>query len=78
MTERTIKFDHRDYATIQREIAYRQRLNRPLPEGESDTLGATLAEIVRDLWEYKRRYDGEIVELDDDNGPSRPESDKLE
>ena len=70
-TTRTIIFDDIDYATIQRVIAYRQRLKRPLPDGESDTFGATLAEIVRDLWEYRRRDAGEVVELGDGNGPDR-------
>ena len=49
----TIELDEDDYRDLNREIAFRQRIGRPLPEGESDRIGGIIGEIVRDLWEYR-------------------------
>lgn len=66
-----LTLDELDYTVIQEEIAYRQarsRLIDPngptiLPDGESCLVGAILAEVVRDLREYRnifesRRHNG--------------------
>lgn len=53
MAKITLIVDDDDYRDIMREIAFRQRVRRPLPDSESDTLGSMVGEIVRDLWEYR-------------------------
>lgn len=52
--------DELDYDTIQREIAHRQERSRweddggtIIPEGDSDLAGAIIAEIIRDLDDYR-------------------------
>lgn len=46
--------DHRDF-WAEMDI----RANRPLPDGDSNTVGACVAEIIRDLWEYRALHDRE-------------------
>ncbi|WP_152051588.1 hypothetical protein [Tautonia marina] len=61
----TLELDEDDYRIIQAEIACRQRRSREafpgeptlLPEGESSLAGAILAEVIRDLDEYRDRHD---------------------
>lgn len=53
MPKITLIVDDDDYRDIMREIAFRQRTRRPLPDGDSDTAGSMVGEIVRDLWEYR-------------------------
>lgn len=48
-----ITIDDDDWRDLCREVAFRQRIRRPLPDGESDKLGGHIGEIVRDLWEYR-------------------------
>ena len=53
--------DEEDYNAIQREIARRQCSRWPdggviLPEGESNMVGAILAEACRDLDEYRAMF----------------------
>lgn len=64
----TFTVDELDYAAIQREIAQRQvrsRMPDPenpgrtipcLPEGDSDLEGAVIAEMARDLKEYRALF----------------------
>lgn len=65
MITMTFTVDELDYATIQKEIARRQsgtRMTDPndpsrtvpcLPDGDSDMIGAMIAEIIRDLNDYR-------------------------
>lgn len=56
-----LECDDLDYACIQQEIAHRQARSRAiapgsptiLPEGESNLAGSIVAEMVRDLREYR-------------------------
>jgi hypothetical protein len=57
----TLELDVLDYATIQKEIAYRQARSRLIdpqgptlvPGGESCLAGALIAEAIRDLIDYR-------------------------
>jgi len=49
----TIEFDEDDFRDLNREIAFRQRIRRPVPAGNSDRVGSMIGEIVPDLWEYR-------------------------
>ena len=57
--------DDDDFDAIQREIAHRQARSRwpdadggtILPEGESNLAGAIVAEMVRELGEYRAMFD---------------------
>ena len=57
----TLELDDLDYATIQKEIAYRQARSRLIdpqgptiiPDGESCLAGALIAECIRDLTDYR-------------------------
>ena len=55
----TFVVDEDDYSTIQAEIAKRQAEGRTgvLPEGESDLVGSHIAEMIRDLDDYRSLYD---------------------
>lgn len=61
MPKMILELDDLDYATIQKEIAYRQARSRRhypesptlVPDGESCLAGALLAEVIRDLNEYR-------------------------
>jgi hypothetical protein len=58
--------DDDDFDTIQAEITRRQVAHRwpeggtILPEGESNLAGAIIAEMVRDLDEYRSLFDSEF------------------
>lgn len=59
----TLELDEDDWDSIQGEIARRQA-NRDkdgplLPDGESNMVGAMLAEAVRDLQEYRAIWEAE-------------------
>ncbi len=59
----TLELDEDDWDSIQGEIARRQ-VNRDkdgplLPDGESNMVGAMLAEAVRDLQEYRAIWEAE-------------------
>jgi hypothetical protein len=63
----TLILDELDHITIQKEIAHRQARSRAidpdgptiLPDGDSNLAGAIVAEIVRDLWEYRALWEVE-------------------
>lgn len=69
MSEKTtrtlvLELDDDDYDAIQREIAHRQARMRDargtiLPDGDSNLAGAIMAEVVRDLDEYRSMFDRE-------------------
>lgn len=59
-----LELDEADYDTIQREIAHRQARMRDahgtiLPDGDSNLAGAILAEVVRDIEEYRSLFESE-------------------
>lgn len=59
-----LELDEADYDTIQREIAHRQSRIRGvvgtlLPDGDSNLAGAIMAEVVRDLDEYRSMFDAQ-------------------
>lgn len=58
--------DAADYDTIQAEITHRQVRSRALgasetilPDGDSNLAGAIVAECVRDLNDYRQRWEAE-------------------
>lgn len=59
----TLELDEDDWDSIQGEIARRQARRDEhgplLPEGESNMVGAMLAEAVRDLEEYRAAWESE-------------------
>lgn len=61
----TLELDEADWDTIQTELARRQAGVRwpdggvVLPEGDSNLAGALIAEMIRDLEEYRAMYDSE-------------------
>lgn len=67
MSTMTLILDDLDYATIQTEIAERQKVAREhgfstldhMPVGDSNIAGAVLAECIRDLNEYRDLWDAE-------------------
>ena len=68
MRQLILELDEDDWNTIQAEIAARQAVRisdgagstQPLlPEGESNIAGAIIAEVVRDLQEYRDMYDAD-------------------
>ncbi len=66
MPKMTLELDQLDFDTIQNEIAQRQSRSRRidpdgptiLPDGESCLAGAVIAEVIRDLNEYRDLYAG--------------------
>lgn len=62
----TLELDEDDWNAIQKEIAIRQsRRDKDgplLPDGESNMVGAMLAEVVRDLEEYRAAWEGERLD----------------
>ena len=64
MATMTLILDQLDYDAIQEEIAHRQARSRAicpesptiLPDGESNLAGAIVAEMVRDLREYREHW----------------------
>ena len=48
-----LQLDEDDARVWHEEVSARQRIRRPLPDGESNTAGAMVAEIIRDLNEYR-------------------------
>ena len=59
----TLECDEEDWDTIQTEFAqrqsYRDDKGNLLPDGESNLAGAIVAELIRDLNEYRDLYDSE-------------------
>lgn len=59
----TLELDELDYDCIQGEIARRQAFRDKdgplLPDGESNMVGAMLAEAIRDLEEYRAAWEAE-------------------
>lgn len=59
----TLELDEDDWDTIQGEIARRQSRRDKhgplLPDGDSNMIGAMLAEAVRDLEEYRALWEAE-------------------
>lgn len=63
----SLVLDDDDFDTIQGEITHRQVRSRAiaptsptiLPDGDSNLAGALIAEVIRDLNEYRAIYDGE-------------------
>ncbi|MEQ8636879.1 hypothetical protein [Gimesia maris] len=53
----TLEVDDIDFDTIQKEFTSRQAIRRPLPDCESNLTGAMVAEIVRDLVEYREKWE---------------------
>jgi hypothetical protein len=51
--------DDLDYADVMQEIKLRKDQGRPLPDGESSVDAAHIAEIVRDLWDYREMFDAQ-------------------
>lgn len=60
----TIRLDALDHETILNEINKRRAENRYLPDGESDELGGTFAEVIRDLDEYRSLWDRDHPKTD--------------
>lgn len=59
-----LELDAEDFDDIQREIAHRQQRCRDeegivLPDGDGNLAGRIVAEIVRDLWEYRAIWEQE-------------------
>lgn len=69
MKTMTLTLDELDYASIQKEIAERQKLARAidggkttrelLPDGDSCLAGSIIAECMRDLAEYRALWESE-------------------
>lgn len=59
LTEIRLVLDEADAATVEAEFADRKRPERmeAMPDGESNDDGAIVAEIIRDLNEYRAMYD---------------------
>lgn len=55
----TLEVDDIDFDTIQKEFSNRQSIRRPLPGCDSSLAGAMVAEIVRDLVEYRERWEAD-------------------
>lgn len=62
----TLLLDEQDYDTIQNEVAYRQRLESEgipgVADGDSNLIGAVVAEAIRDLDEYRALADLQLGE----------------
>ena len=62
-----LELDEEDFATIQGEIAKRQAASRQIapnestiiPDGDSNLAGSLVAEMVRDLDEYRALYESQ-------------------
>lgn len=59
-----LEVDYDDFDAIQKEIAHRQQRCRDeegvvLPDGDGNLAGRIVAEIVRDLWDYRAIWERE-------------------
>lgn len=53
----TMTLDQQDYETVRRELEFRR--DRVEPDGDSCTVGTKIAEMIRDLDEYRDKSMGE-------------------